>query len=854
MLMTVVAHSWAQTIRVSAPSQVAVGQNFRIVFEINTRRVSNFNPDVRSNDVVEVLAGPYTSSQSYIRMVNGHTSSSSSITYIYTLTAKKGGTYTVPAARAVIAGKVVSSRPVKITVTGSSKGNSSRYHNSQGNRADDTSQDGSVARSSSDDLFIKVTASKRRVHEQEPVLLTYKVYSLVNLTQLEGKMPDMAGVHTQELPVNQQRSFHSENYNGRNYKCVTWSQYVLYPQVTGDLEIPSITYRGVVVNTYNNIDPLDAFLNGTPRYTETRRNIVAPGLKIHVDPLPQKPDNYSGGVGHFTISAQLDKTEVKAGEPITLRVVVGGNGNFKLIKEPVIKFPAEFEHYDAKITDKTRLTTNGLEGNVLYDYLFVPRKEGEYEIEPVELTYYDIAKKTYTTIRTQPLKVNILMGDGSTSTLINYADSAAQDIRPLKTGTATRTLTKDLFFGSVRYWLCLLLPFACFVVLIIVFRKRAIENADVVRVRGRKANKTATKRLQKAHALMQANNSSAFYDEVLRALWGYVGDKLNMPVEQLSRENISEALEAQHVDASIIETFIEALDECEFERYAPGDAMGNMSKTYHSAMTAIVNIEEVMKNHTKHRGIHSGAKSLLLLSFAIAFASAPAFALTKADADTEYKKGNYRLAIQYYEELLKAGPSAEIYYNLGNAYFQTENIPQALLAYERSLLLSPGDSDTRYNLELARSKTIDKISAPNEMFFVTWYKSLANMTDSDTWAVVSLIFFVMVLLLVMLYLFLPQQLLRSSCAGGAVAFFVLFIFSVLFAHQQKSAVINRVGAIVVAPTVNVKKTPADNGADECVIHEGVRIDITDKTIDGWLGIRIADGREGWLKTSQVEEI
>ena len=853
MVMMLVTQLYAQTISVSAPSRVVAGQNFRIVYEIDTRHVSSFTSGVRSNDMIDVLAGPYTSSQSSFKMVNGHTSSSSSITYTYTLYAKDGGTYSVPAARAVVGGKTISSKPLKITVVGSTRSNADRGH-SNGRADAEASRDGAVASSPSQDLFIKVIASKRRVHEQEPVLLTYKVYSLVDLTQLEGKMPELTGFHTQEVEIGQQRSFHVENYNGRNYKCVTWSQYVLYPQMTGDLEVPSITFKGIVVNTNNDIDPLDAFLNGTPRYSETRRNIVAPGLTIHVDPLPNRPDNFSGGVGHFTISSQLDKTEVKAGEPMTFRVVVGGSGNLKLIKEPIVNFPKSFERYDAKITDKTRLTANGLEGNMVYDFLVVPRQEGKYDVPPVELTYYDVSQKAYKTIKTQPLTVQVGEGDGTSTIVADYTSTSKQDIRALKSGSATVVQTGEIFFGSLRYWLCLLIPLACFFLLLFIFRKRAIENADIVRMRGKKANKIATKRLQKAYSLMQVGNGSAFYDEVLRALWGYVGDKLNMPVEQLSRDNITGALDEHNVDRSIIETFIEALDECEFERYAPGDAMGNMSKTYHSAMTAIVNIEEVMKNKAKYHHSTIGAKMLLLIVCLLSTSVIQVHALTKAEADTEYKKGNYRQAIRYYEDLLKASPSAELYYNLGNAYFRAENLPQALLAYERAHLLSPGDKDIRYNLELARSKTIDKIAEPDEMFFITLYRSVANSASSDTWAVLSVVCFVMVLIFVLLYLFMPRSALRSTGAVGSIIFLVLFLLCMLFAHRQKQAFLNRDGAIVVVPTVNVKKTPAANSSDECVIHEGTRVRITDKTIKGWLGIELGDGREGWIMEQQVEGI
>ena len=229
-----------------------------------------------------------------------------------------------------------------------------------------------------DSDYAKVSANKRRVHEQEPVLLTYKVYTQVELTQLEGKMPDLKGFHTQEVKLPNQKSFHTEMVNGRPYRCVTWSQYVMYPQMTGELEIPSIVFKGIVVQQNRNVDPLEAFFNGGSGYIEVNKNITAPGISIKVDPLPKRPADFSGGVGRFNISATLDNKEVKAGEPINIRVVVGGIGNLKLLKQPTIELPKDFDKYDAKVTDKTKLTANGVEGNMIYDFLAVPRNQGEY--------------------------------------------------------------------------------------------------------------------------------------------------------------------------------------------------------------------------------------------------------------------------------------------------------------------------------------------------------------------------------------------------------------------------------------------------------------------------------------------
>ena len=853
MMLGYHVHVDAQHISVSAPSHVAAGENFRVAYTINTSDVEEFRMG-GVQDGLEVIAGPYTSSQSSYQMINGHTSSSSSVTITYTLYAAKNGSFTIGASHALVGGKRLSSRPVKIQVSGHAQRTNGAPNMHGQDSYDQPRMRSAGSAISGSDLFIKVSASKKRVHEQEPILLTYKVYTQVDLTQLEGKMPDLKGFHTQEVPLPQQKTFHTETVNGRPYKCVTWSQYVMYPQMTGRLEIPSITFKGIVVQQNRNVDPMEAFFNGGSGYVEVKKDIKAPGITLQVDPLPQRPANFSGGVGKFNISASLDKKEVKAGEPITLRVVVGGIGNLKLLKQPVVNFPKDFDKYDAKVTDKTRLTANGVEGNMVYDFLAVPRNQGSYTIPSVELTYYDTSKNAYKTIKTQPFKVEVEKGDGTSGESEDFA-SQDKDIHTIKLGKAEQHKANEMFFGSFGYWNSLLMPLIAFVVLLIVFRRRAIENADIVKKRSNRAGKIATKRLRLANKLMLQGKQGEFYDEVMRALWGYMSYKLNMPAEKLNRDNIRETLGRHFVDDATIEKFTTALDECEFERYAPGDAAGNMNRTFESAMTAIMDIENAINEARKNQKKHPAGYSFVWLLLAmICFGGTSAKAVTKNNADTEYQKGNYQQAIRDYEEILKNGESAEIYFNLGNAYYRTDNITKAVLNYERARLLSPGDDDINFNLQFARSKTIDKITPESEMFFVTWYKSLVNFTSVDNWAKTGILCIVMALLLVLLYLFGPQLMLRKIGFFGGLAFFVIFLLSNLFAFQQKQALDNRTGAIIISPSVNIKKTPAKNSADQFVLHEGTRVDIIDKGMTDWRCIRVGDGREGWIETKAIEEI
>lgn len=839
----------AQRFIVNAPSQVSVGENFRLVYTIDTQNAKDFRVG-NIPEALELITGPFTSRQTSYRMVNGHTTGSSSITFTFILCAAKNGIYTIPPAHINVNGKTFASKAVKVKVSGESQntGGAPRMHDDTDNMPQLRDAGTPVNNS---DLFIKVSANKHRVHEQEPVLLTYKVYTLVDLTQLEGKMPDLTGFHTQEIPLPQQKSFHIERVNGRPYRSVTWSQYVMYPQMTGKLEIPSITFNGTVIQQNRNVDPFEAFLNGGSGYIEVKRAIKAPGMTIQVDPLPKRPANFSGGVGKFNISAQLNKNEVKANEPITLRVIIGGTGNLKLIKQPVVEFPKDFDKYDAKITDKTKLTTNGVEGNMIYDFLAVPRNQGSYVIPAIEFVYYDIAANAYKTLKTEPFKLNVAKGDENASAAIDYSELKNKDIRPIKEGDFEIQDIQDIFYGSTAYWVVLSCLMIAFIGILIVFRKRAIDNADITKLRGKKANRIATKRLKYASTLMLKNEHDKFYDEVLRALWGYVGDKLNIPVEELSKDNISEKLAQKNVDEATIAMFIRAIDECEYNRYAPGDPKGNMAQTFEAAMTAIIKIENVLRQKREKK---STVSALVLIIIMLQAISMPANAITKRNADDEYTKGNYQQAIKDYEELLKKGASVELYYNLGNAYYRTDNITRAVLNYERALLLSPGDEDIRFNLQMARSKTIDKIAPKSEMFFITWYRSLVNFTSVDGWAKTAIISIALALILILYYLFGKKLMIRKTAFYSSLIFLLLFIFSNIFAYEQRRILTRRTGAIITTPSITLKKTPVANSEYSTIIHEGSRVEIIDDTMKDWKLVELEDGREGWIQSSNMERI
>ena len=581
-----------------AADVVVSGDQVRLVFTVNSQDIKDFRaPSIKGFDV---LMGPSRSQQSSIQIINGKRTSNSSTAFTYILLAGNPGTYTIPAASVEVNGEKVFSNAISIKVLPQDQ-NSGNSGNNGGGSASSSRSQAAGSRISANDLFITATASKTTVHEQEAILLTYKVYTVVNLRQLYGKMPDLKGFHTQEVELPQQKTFTLEHYKGRNYNTTVWSQYVLFPQQTGKLEIPSITFDGVVAQQTVSDDPFDAFFNGGG-YVEVKKKITTPKVVINVQPLPAKPAGFSGAVGEFKLASSINATDVKTNDAVTIKLTLSGTGNMKLIGTPEVKFPQDFEIYDPKVTDDYKLTNSGLTGTKTFEYLAIPRHAGNFTIPAVEFTYFDLKSNSYKTLKTEAYNLKVAKGQGNADQVISdftnkeSVKMLGKDIRFIKLGDSSLRPKGDFFFGTVEYYLCYLIPLLLFVVFAVIYRQKALENANVAKVKTKKANKVATRRMKLAGKLLAENKKNEFYDEVLKALWGYISDKLSIPVSQLSKDNIEAELTNYGVPEALIAEFIGVLNECEYARYAPGNENEAMDKVY----SASVEVISKMENSIKH--------------------------------------------------------------------------------------------------------------------------------------------------------------------------------------------------------------------------------------------------------------
>jgi hypothetical protein len=589
------------TFTAEAPNAVAVGDQFRLSYTVSTQSVRDFRaPAVKG---FNVLMGPSSSRQSSTQIINGKMTSTSSVTYTYILMATDEGSFTIPGATITADGQQLVSNAVTVKVLPADKASASSgtASGAQGGAA----RSGANGRIAADDLFVLATASKTNVYEQQAFLLTFKIYTAVNLSSLDDlKLPDLKGFHSQEMEIPNNAQWSLEHYKGRNYRVATIRQFVLFPQQSGTITIdPARFDLSVQMQTGAPVDPFDAFFNGNSGTVTVKKTCFTPRLTINVTPLPSgKPADFSGGVGEFSVSSSINASTVKTGDAVTVKLIVSGNGNMKLLNNPEVKFPEDFETYDPKVDNKFRLTADGLTGSKVIEYLAIPRNPGTFKIPATTFSYFDIKSKSYKTLTTEPYTLTVEKGAGNAAqTIANFTNKEElqvlnEDIRFIKQNKVTLRPRGEFFFGSLTCWFFYLIPAIVFIIIFVLYRKQIAANANVAKVKTRKANKVAVKRLKQAGKLLADNKRDEFYDEVLKALWGYVSDKLSIPVSRLSKDNIEEELRHYGVDESLIQEFLSALNNSEFARFAPGDAEQAMDKVYTDSLDIISKMENSIKH------------------------------------------------------------------------------------------------------------------------------------------------------------------------------------------------------------------------------------------------------------------
>jgi len=592
IIFIAINQSYAQDIQFTASSKniVSVGEQFRLVFSLNNKPSSFKAPSLNGFDI---LMGPSTSSSSSIQIINGQVTRNVSYSYTYILYASKEGKFNIKPAEATVNGKTYKSNSLSIEVA---KGNNS---NIQQNNQNQTSNSSDV---SGDDVFVRVFLNKTDVIQGEQIIATIAIYTKLSIVGFEEmKFPAYKGFWSDDLENPTQINLKQEKYNGSVYQVGVLKKTLLTPQHSGNITIEPLELTCLVQQRVNKTHRsiFDDFFGN---YQNVRKKLVSPAITVHVKPLPNnKPADYSGAVGNFELEATLDNKNPKTNEAISYTLKLKGTGNLRLAELPKINFPSDFEQYDPKTNNNINVSANGTSGSKIINYLLIPRHPGEFTIPASNFSYYDLSSKIFKTLSTPEFKINVDKDTASNSTAI-VSEFSKEDVRFLgsdihyiKTNKEKLNEKNKYLISEPLFYLAYPFSLALFIFLVIWRRKQIKQYADVAAMKNKKANKVAQKRLQLANHYLKSNEQEKYYEEMTRAIWGYLSDKLTIPVADLSKEKANESLKQKNISDEIISELNSIIENCEFARYSPNSDSSKMNEIYNKSNELISKLEQNIK-------------------------------------------------------------------------------------------------------------------------------------------------------------------------------------------------------------------------------------------------------------------
>lgn len=573
------------------PRAVVEGRNFNITFRLTDGEANA--PAAPQLPHCRLLYGPSTSTMQSTQIVNGRMSSTYSIDYTFVYRAEEPGEVHVPEVSISCGGKTLHSRASSFNILPADK--SAAPGGANGNRqadhvqADDyTTQ--TPGRVDKDDLLVRVSFSKSKVYEQEPVVATIKVYTKYDISSfMVTTQPAFEGFLCEELPVTLEMNL--EHYNGQNYHTAVLKRLLLYPQKAGKLSVNSGKYDVTIVQ-YESVN-MGFFRTSRPVERTLMTSSNAASLTVEALPEP-RPANFNGAVGKFTASAKLEPELLKTNEAATYTYTVNGTGNIKFLNSPDMVFPAGIDVYTPKNEIDARVAGANMTGSCSTVFTIVPQEQGAFTIDGTPFVYFNPEKRQYETIDIPAMQFKVAKGAGTSSVaseqkLLNTHINDILHIHQLKGGRKT---APSYIAAQPWYWIVFVAFALALVGVVLVYRRNIRLNADVAGRKLARAGRVAGRRLKEARKFMQARESDRFYESLALALRGYIGDKLSIPPSQLVRENISERLEARGVSAATIADVLDVLDTCEMARFTPMNTDTEMSGTYNKAVEAIRNIEK----------------------------------------------------------------------------------------------------------------------------------------------------------------------------------------------------------------------------------------------------------------------
>ena len=852
----------AQTsIKVQAPNLVGVNEQFNVTFIISGDNAPSDFQWEPGNDF-QLVWGPQKGTSTSVSIINGQRTRTSQTTYTYILLPKNTGRFQLAAAEATVKGeRYTSSRPtVEVVTDGAAAAQQGQGGGSQARQGQQggSAQTGTV---SADDMFMRLTFSKRDVMVGETVTATLKLYQRVNIAGFEdAKFPTFNGFWSQEVQAPSQIEFHRENVGDKIYNAAVLRSWNLVPQKAGDITVDGAELV-CLVNVRTQRAPTGSIFDDffQDDYQTIRKRVTTQPVTLRVSALPAgAPASFGGGVGSFKMSAALTRDSLLTHDAASLRITVTGTGNTSLLEAPKVSFPPDFEVYDIKTSD--------ISGDKVFEYPFIPRSHGDFTVGPVEYSYFDLASRKYVTLHSQAMPIRVGKGadtGGGTAGGQLVQSSRGKDVRDLgsdirfiSTKPGSLASVGSFFTGSLAFWITTLMLLVIALSAWFILRGLAERRADVVGSKNRGATKMARKRLAQAGSFLQGNLYTAFYEELHRALLGFVSDKLNLDAADLSKENISARLVESGVAEGLAADFTGLLDACEFARYAPDAGHDAMNTHYEKAVSVISAIDESMKR-VPRKGAAAALLALLLLLPAHSLsAQSNAYADSLWTAGVAaYSDGDWADAAKSWSDLRALGlESPQLYCNLGDALFKQDDLAHAILNYERALKLDPSYADARHNLAFAQTQLQDKIEAVPDFFLEVWGRKLCWLLPSDTWALLFLGLLAVTLGCVLLFLLGRRVAARKTGFIAGIVALVLALLCLDFAFWQRADYRKADSAIVTRAVTTVQSAPGrDSAKDLFVLHEGTKVKLLD-SVGSWRNIELADGRQGWLKESDMEVI
>jgi hypothetical protein len=585
------------TFKASAPGIVEVGQQFRLTYSVNAK-AQNFSAQAVNG--INILAGPSTSQSNNVSIINGKVTQNFELRYTYVVQAIKEGTFKIPPAEVKVDGKVYKSNSLNIEAIKAGASRQQRPANAAGITQNQESNTNSQV--SKDDLYLKVFVNKTKVHREEHLVASIKLYTRLAIADFgRFKLPTFDGFITEDIYAPTTIEWTRENINGEIYNTGVLRKYILFPQKEGKIEISpaelEVAYQKPSARRSRSM--FDEFFGS---HDNLQTNLVSNPVIINVESLPaNKPFNYSGAVGKLKLSASIDNSTVKTNDAINLKVKISGSGNLKYINPLTIEFPSDFDVYDPKVNDNIKYTEQGAIGSKNFEYLMIPRHPGEFTIPAFNFIYFNTKTDKYQTEKAGPFNISVTKSDGDTTITVSSAFTKedvrflGKDIRFIKTSDITLKRMNQFIFGSIEFYITYIVLALVFLVTFIVRRKRIKENANIILVKNKKANKFAKKRLNKASGFMKLNQKEAFYEELVKAMWGYISDKLGIAFADLSKDNARNEMIAKNVDEEYIDQILNIIDRCEYARYAPVSEETKMDTLYNDAIKVISKLQQKLK-------------------------------------------------------------------------------------------------------------------------------------------------------------------------------------------------------------------------------------------------------------------